>query len=201
MPACYIPDRLKTGLVTPAASLFQPPLHEVLTSMDDSLPVKGFLNWQLINGCLFTELSSSALVLLFDCLRHCLFEFDLRVTLSITFLTEFYFWWQGLVGWVRDWSWEKKCPGWVFSFMSHSFSSTYSPVPIPLPPPPPPPPAVYFLCSVIVRFTCITLCHLCQVPHTAVHKPLQRALDPQVLSLHVHTRPFHIVSSYGLFRR
>ena len=40
-----------------------------------------------------------------------------------------------------------------------------------------------------------------QVPFTVVHKPLQRNLDPQVLALHARTRPFHLVSSYGLFRR
>ncbi|KAL8577736.1 hypothetical protein ACOMHN_065553 [Nucella lapillus] len=39
------------------------------------------------------------------------------------------------------------------------------------------------------------------VPHTALHKPLQRSLDPKILTLHGQTRPFHIVASYGLFRR
>ncbi|XP_076450495.1 lipase maturation factor 2-like isoform X1 [Babylonia areolata] len=39
------------------------------------------------------------------------------------------------------------------------------------------------------------------VPHTAVDKPLQKSLDSNILKLHGQTRHFHLVSSYGLFRR
>ncbi|KAK7486421.1 hypothetical protein BaRGS_00022345 [Batillaria attramentaria] len=46
-----------------------------------------------------------------------------------------------------------------------------------------------------------TMFSLSLVPHFAVHKPPQQSLPEEVLSLHSHTRPFHLVSSYGLFRR
>ncbi|XP_012940362.1 lipase maturation factor 2 isoform X2 [Aplysia californica] len=39
------------------------------------------------------------------------------------------------------------------------------------------------------------------VPHTTVHKPTQSALPKPVLTYHSAARPFHITSSYGLFRR
>ena len=152
--------------------------------------------------------NSSALVL-FCLLHNCLFcfsEFSLQVNLTITFMspmlaTIFFFCSLSFVCVVvKSWSnTEKRC---------HSFHHVPShPLPLPVLSPSSPLLLHHLLlpftlpCRVIVRFTCIVLCRLCQVPHTAVHKPLQRVLDPQVLSLHAHSRPFHLVSSYGLFRR
>ncbi|CAG5132461.1 unnamed protein product, partial [Candidula unifasciata] len=54
---------------------------------------------------------------------------------------------------------------------------------------------VFFSLVAVFMFT-ISL-----VPHTIVHKPAQGILPRAVFTYHGLTRPFHVTSSYGLFRR